>query len=437
MKKNLWIVAAFCCGVWTLASCSDQNEGTDGTVSVPQNIQELFYQKYPDAKSVQWTSKDGYSVASFYTSSDSVQNKCSAWFALHDGCWDMTEYEIPYMSLPDSVRMAFEASEYAVAPWKTDYEVEVLERDGIETLYVISVENQDNSSDMELYFSSDGILLKEVLDSIGGGSHAEDFLPEAPSQTIDQWIGTHFPNARIIDLETENGGTEVELLSQGVVYEILFSKEQNWMYTKQELKRSMFQNMPPKVISALRTLTGFSGWGSVDDVEYYQTAGNGNFYSIELESRFDEEKVYISEDGLFIEKPLLGGSDGQTVPVDSVLSRWIASRYAGAVIVGRDYDDGMLEIDFLHENIKKTACFNGSGEWMYSEWDMPYASLPSAVLLTLQNNYSDFIIERDDIQAVDNVSGLAYEFEMEKRGSDLEKKVVIAADGSILSEKND
>lgn len=67
MKKNLWLAAALCCGIFGFSSCSDDNSGNGGTVTVPKNIEEQFYMKYPNAKSVQWTSKDGYSVASFYT----------------------------------------------------------------------------------------------------------------------------------------------------------------------------------------------------------------------------------------------------------------------------------------------------------------------------------------------------------------------------------
>lgn len=436
MKKNLWIAAVLGCGAFVFTSCNDQTEGT-GTTAVPQSIQEQFYQKFPDAKSVQWSSQDGYSIASFYMAADSVQNKCQAWFSLHDCCWDMTEYEIDYTLLPDSVRQTFEASEYAASPWQIDREIDVLERAGIETLYVISVTNAETLAEMDLYYSADGILLKEVLDGTGNGHHAEDFLPETPAATIDQWISNNFPKARIIDVETENGGTEVELISNGVVYEVLFSKEQNWMYTKQELRRSMYQSMPPRVLSALRTVTGFTGWGAVDDVDYYETAENGNFYCIEMEDRFGEEKIYISADGEIIEKPVLGGGQGQTVPVDATIEEWISSHYAGARIVDRDYDDGVLEIEFIHEGIKKTACFNGSGEWIYSEWDVAYSALPSAVMLTLQNNYADCSIERDDIQAVENASGLVYEIEMERRGSGLEKKVTIGADGTVLSERND
>lgn len=438
MKKNLWLAAALCCGIFGFSSCSDDNSGNGGTVTVPKHIEEQFYMKYPNAKSVQWTSKDGYSVASFYTSNDSVQNKCSAWFSLADGFWDMTEYEIPYSYLPDSVRTAFESSEYAASPWVTDREVEVLERSGIETLYVISVENRTSSVEMELFYSSDGILLKEVLDDVDGDDHFEDFLPQTPTTSIGQWLDTNFPGARIIDVETENGGTEVELVYKGSVYEVLFSREHNWIYTKQEIPERQYAALPPSVLSALRNLEGFTSLNALDDVDYYKTAASGNFYCIEMETRFDDDwKVYISEEGLVIDKPALGGGDGQNVPVETEIGQWIAEKYAGAVIVGREYDDGLLEVDFLHENLKKTAYFNGAGQWVYSKWDTYYSVLPSAVLKTLQDRYASYSVERDDIEVVENASGLCYEIEMEMRGGDREVKAIIKADGTVISEKFD
>lgn len=432
MKKNLWLAAALCCGLFGISSC---NENTEGTVKVPKHIEEQFYMKYPNAKNVQWSSKDGYTVASFYQTNDSITDKCSAWFSLSDGFWDMTEFDMPYSYLPDSVRTAFESSKYAVSPWVVDREVEVLERAGIETLYVISVKNQSSSVEIDLYYSSDGILLKEVFDDVEGG-HAEDFLPQTPTTSVKEWIDQKFPGARIVDIETENGGTEIELVYNRSVYEVLFSREQNWMYTKQEIPEHQYSRLPDKVLSALRTLDGFTTLAALDDVDFYQTASSGNFYCIEMETRFDDDqKVYITETGEFIEKPALGGGDGQGVPVESEIGEWIAQKYAGAVIVGRDYDDGFLEIDFVHENIKKTAYFNGSGTWVLSEWDVPYASLPSAVLSTLNERYSDYSIDRDDIEAQEYPSGLRYVIEMERGDRDL--KAFISSDGTVISEKFD
>ena len=44
--------------------------------------------------------------------------------------------------LPEAVRTAFAATEYAAAPWSVD-DVDMLEREGVETVYVIEVEKHE------------------------------------------------------------------------------------------------------------------------------------------------------------------------------------------------------------------------------------------------------------------------------------------------------
>ena len=56
---------------------------------------------------------------------------------------------------------------------------------------------------------------------------------------------------------------------------------------------------------------------------------------------------------------------------------------------------------------------------------------------TLQDRYASYSVERDDIEVVENASGLCYEIEMEMRGGDREVKAIIKADGTVISEKFD
>ena len=77
--------------------------------------------------------------------------------------------------------------------------------------------------------------------------------------------------------------------------------------------------------------------------------------------------------------------------------------------------------------------FNGSGTWVLSEWDVAYTSLPSAVLSTLKERYSDYSIDRDDIEVQEYPSGLRYVIEMERGERDL--KAYISSDGTVIGEK--
>ena len=72
----------------------------------------------------------------------------SAWFD-NGGEWYMTQTDIPFTMLPEAVRTAFAATEYAAVPWSVD-DVDMLEREGVETVYVIEVEKYDNGRETEI-----------------------------------------------------------------------------------------------------------------------------------------------------------------------------------------------------------------------------------------------------------------------------------------------
>ena len=97
------------CGMGFLVSCSDDDgpdKGGDGTV--PQTILDAFQGQYGDTRAT-WTTKDGYAIAEF--SGD--KGKATAWYALDDARWGMTETEIPFASLPQAITAAIGESAYA------------------------------------------------------------------------------------------------------------------------------------------------------------------------------------------------------------------------------------------------------------------------------------------------------------------------------------
>ena len=182
-------------GMFAFTACSDDNSPgnqPDGTplnpTDVPAAVLNAFEKQYPDANNVQWTKKDNYAVATFTKSGD-TSGQQSAWFAWDNGTWGMTEYEIPYSLLPDDVRTAFEASEYAASPWRYDREIDVLQRNETETLYVIEVEKNEagTETEVDLYYTADGLLVKEIIDAERDKDYHE-FLPQAPEGSISDWL---------------------------------------------------------------------------------------------------------------------------------------------------------------------------------------------------------------------------------------------------------
>ena len=118
MKLKIYTLLLALSVTWSLQSCDNDD---DGSIAVPAELQSAFSSKFPNAANVKWETKCGYYVA---------------------------------------VKMSFENSEYA--SWKRD-DIDKLERTGVETVFVIEVEKQNQ--EVDLYYSADGTLIKSIVDT--------------------------------------------------------------------------------------------------------------------------------------------------------------------------------------------------------------------------------------------------------------------------------
>jgi len=77
------------------------------------------------------------------------------------------------------VQAAFRDSEYA--GWRIDV-VDMLEREGVETVYVIEAEGRSGGreTEVDLYYSSDGVLVKKVVDADSDYDYG-DYIPARPT----------------------------------------------------------------------------------------------------------------------------------------------------------------------------------------------------------------------------------------------------------------
>ena len=443
MKKLLPLCAlltGMCC---TLASCSNDtpNDNPPGSGEVPEAIIEEFNSQFPDATDVTWSNAgDGYYTASF-TTHDNPQGNNTAWFSGH-GHWDMSSYEISFQALPQTVREAFNASDYGQegSGWRVDDEVDVLERNGNETLYIIEVKKQDNGKETEidLYFTAGGILVKELSDGDNRIPY-EDYLPQQPTGSIQTWLAeSPYKDAGIVDIEREDGGTEIELIYNGLKVEILFDRNQQWVYTKTEYKRRDQERVPEAIRNAIQASAAWQdGYNRMEDIELYETAQAGTFYCIELENRRDEEvKIYMDENGKLLEqRPDMGnGSENPGgIPVESDIKTFIETNYPGAVILEKDYDHGLLEVEIRHEGKEKEIRFNGKNEWVNSEWEVRTGELPEAVRQALSDN--GYRPDDDEATYMETPDGQWYEIDAYKNHQEWE--VRISADGTLISERLD
>lgn len=274
MKKIFWIVSLFV-AVWALPGCDDDNDGPQ----VPTAVQAAFDAMFPDAKGVQWSDRNGYLVAGF----DAGGTRTDVWYDA-DGNWYMTETDIAFSALPEAVRTAFAASEYAA--WRIE-EVEMLTREGMETLYAIEAERND--AEVELFYTADGVLVRASLDpgdGPGSGDHG-DLLPGELPEAIEAFLAQKYPDARIIDTEREQGGYEVEIVFEGVKYEVLFDASCQWVRTQNEVRRSQ---LPEAVVAAWQA-SEYASW-ELDDADRYDSP-EGEWYRLELENPSDEREATL------------------------------------------------------------------------------------------------------------------------------------------------
>lgn len=139
MKKFVFI-ATIACAACMLYGCDKSEDG--GGPAVSPRAEAALLARYPAATDVVWRTSGNYSVAEF--SLPAVRAAVhggrdhAAWFD-DGGEWYMTETDIVFGTLPSAVQAAFRDSEYA--GWRID-DVDMLEREGVETVYVIEAEGR-------------------------------------------------------------------------------------------------------------------------------------------------------------------------------------------------------------------------------------------------------------------------------------------------------
>lgn len=265
---------------FSLQSCDDD----DDNIKVPAELQNALYNKYPTAQWVEWETEGSYYVAEFYYNNWEAE----AWFT-RDGIWQMTETDLPFNDLPSAVRNAFQNSTYA--QWRVD-DVDMLERTGLEVFYVIEVESGNMETD--LHYSQDGILLKELTDG-GGNSYWPPVQPDnSVMNSVRDFINEHYADARIIEIDQEQGNIEVDIIHENRNKDVTFDTQGNWLSTSWDL---FYNELPQAVSQAVQT--AYPGY-RLDDADYVETPA-GSYYLVELENGGPDIYVRVTENGEILE----------------------------------------------------------------------------------------------------------------------------------------
>ena len=272
MKKYLYLLVA----VASLGLTTGCDDDDDRTVPVPDAVADTFGGMYPNASDVEWTGRNGYLIADFRDGNTDMQ----AWFTA-GGDWRMTETDLLYDQLPEAVRKAFSASEYA--DWRVE-DAERLARAGFEPVYVLEVEK--GQTEYELFYAEDGVLIRAVVDA-DDNDDRDDLLPsELPAAALE-FIAGHFTDPRIIEVERERDVLEVEIIEGRKHREVCFDSNGNWLSTRTELQR---QEVPAEVLAALDN-SQYADW-RVDDIDHFETPAD-EWYRFELEEPQSDREVEL------------------------------------------------------------------------------------------------------------------------------------------------
>lgn len=422
MWKYTFFVSALAVSTCIATGCSDDEDGRPPVTNpVSAEVQASFAEQFPGARDVEWEVRGTYAVADFsYADSQSGGWVSStAWYSQTDGTWLMSEYDLRFERLPEAVKTAFQQSEYA--GWHVD-DVDLIRRDGVTLLYVIEVEQ--GGQEMDLYYAEDGVLVKALADTDGRHDYS-DLIPATPTGSVQEFIQSRYPGARIVEIDADDGLTEVELIdADHVLREAVFNRSGEWLYTQTEVRRA---DLPATVTDAWNASEYAAANGyRLDDIDYYETASDGNYYRLELESRYGDVKLKVTPDG---DLSLFTPTGGGTIVADTV-DEAIQRLCPGAIVIEKDYDDGYLEVEIRHEGREKEMLFNGQNDWVLTRWDVAYRELPEAVLTAFrQSEYAQW--ELDGITYTQTPTGEWYVLEVEDYRTDTDRYLRITPGGEI------
>lgn len=149
-----------------MQSCDDDDNNDTDLVTVNAKYETALKAIYPDVTGVTWESSHGYQVAEFTKNFTSYE----VWFDSSTSV-AMTKYDYGknlFLVMDNSVNSAFASGEYGT--WTVDDIARYVRAD--DEFYVFEVEKA-GSEDMDLYYDTEGTLLKAVPES-----SAPDILPD-------------------------------------------------------------------------------------------------------------------------------------------------------------------------------------------------------------------------------------------------------------------
>lgn len=316
MKKNLFLIAVS--AVLMIAGCSKENNTltVDGQI-VPKAIVEAFNSQYPGATNVKWGYRNSYTIATFNLpatkSSDDKGSTNSVWYDNNANCL-MTEFDRNPSDLPEAVKKSLELIATEKYPGYQIDDIDFISREGYDDIYVIEIEGKGQGGkeiDIDLYFSPDGTLLREVPDTEedDDDDKYDTMISNIDLEKYNPVLTERYGQYRFIEADLEDDGSvEIEILinreNKLIKIDVVFDKDAKFIYESYEIN---FKDAPESIKDYIKANYADA---EVEDIDVQTTAADEVFYVFEYEIENGDDEI---------EKTIVLqiGKDGQVTEVQN------------------------------------------------------------------------------------------------------------------------
>ena len=245
------------------SGCSKNDDDHQGIIPLPP-VENAFQEKYPDAKNPVFEIEGNYYVVDF----NNEGSETTAWFT-DQGVWMMEKIDISFAQLPAAVSTAFKQGFYS--NWTVD-DTYAINRLNMGIVY--KIEAEQSNSEVDLYYSQYGNLIKAVDDEIN--NDAPIVIPKEVSNLME----ITFANAELLDI-----GYELDMIDNQIYKVAQLNKDYRWQSTTWAMSE---QEVPQIVMQGFES----SAYAS-DKVQSIYTLlnANGTFYLFKVSHNGQDETI--------------------------------------------------------------------------------------------------------------------------------------------------
>ena len=234
MKTNGFIFLVFL--MFVVLACSDDKSHQGEGDKVPsQAVEAAFWEKFPNASSVEWEKAGYFQKAEFEQHTIDYE----VWYT-SSAVWLQTKYSTTYTNLPVVVKDYINSSiNYPPASWIPENQPEVIERRNYPVWY--EVELKKGEQEIAIWTDEEAFRHVDV---------AEDFDEEDIPGEMRKFITLNYNKGFVTEAgKLSNGSYIANLLDGNVVKQVYFDRTMAWNYTEWPVLPA---NLPEAVKAVLR-----------------------------------------------------------------------------------------------------------------------------------------------------------------------------------------